>query len=164
LRSSEPIPPALDLFQQGVDFLAAAELIFRADPRHIIDAAVLDAVFAVRLLLRSTLGDSVPEDANLSIADLFGQLDVDAQAAILRHADLKDDDDPSGQTWVLSEVRTWVEWHEFLEAPKGNAERAAALIRLARGLELYLLDRSPGWAGRNPYREAGPLARSEPLD
>ncbi len=163
--SNEPVPSPLDLFQQGVNCLTAAELIFHADRHEIVDAAVLNAVFAAQLLLKSALGVGNPEDfANLSIADLFSRLDAGAQAAILKCADPGDELLTAPQAHPLAEIRTWLEWHEFLEGPKGNADRAASLIKLTRSVELYLLGKEPGWAQRTPHRDSGPLARSVPLE
>ena len=159
--SGEPIPDTFVLWQQGVDFLAAAELIFHSGRREIIDASVMNAVFAVRLLLRAALGDGAPHDPDLSVADLFGRLDADAQAGILRRA--KRERGYSVRAQVESKIRTWLEWHEFLEAPKGWASRAEFYINLGRATELYLLKRDPKWGLRSPYRADGPLARSRPL-
>ena len=166
MRSSgEPVASSLDLFQQGVSFLTAAELIFHADRHQVVDAAVLNAVFAAQLLLKSELEVGGPEDfANLSIADLFSLLDAGAQAVIPECADPGDELLALPQAHPLAEIRTWLEWHEFLEGPKGNADRAASLINLTRSVELYLLRKEPGWAQRTPHRDSGPLARSAPLE
>lgn len=67
-------------WQQGVDFLAAAEMVFRTGPREIVDAACLSAVFAVRLLMRAALGEKRdPGGSNLSMPDLFGWLDLESR-------------------------------------------------------------------------------------
>ena len=161
--SGEAIPSSVDLWQQGIDLLAAAELVFRTGPREILDAATLSGVFAVGLLIRSLLEDRNPGDPNMSVAELFGRLKPAEQRAIIAHSDLERAMEAPPLARVKAERRTWLEWHEFMEGPKGNRDRADFFINLGRGIERYKLADDETWGGRNRYRNSGSLARSLPL-
>ena len=106
--SGEAIPHQFDLWQQRVDFLAAAELVFRDGPRETVDAACLSAVFAIRLLIRAALGDRDPADANLPTADLFGRLDRSEQNAIVARVDVEHELGLDPLVAVQSQILTWV--------------------------------------------------------
>lgn len=106
--------------------------MFRAGRDEIIDAACLSAIFAVRLLIRAALGERDPDDANLSIADLIERLGQGEQNAVLAQADLEQESEHPALDRVRADIRTWVEWHEFFEQPKGTRDRAEFYIKLGR--------------------------------